>query len=77
MDWQKPIFHYCIVLVFKNPTLQHGKTSVYSIVWNQKDARKIATCGGDNYWFVILSNYLLSTSSSRLDKEFEIRPKLE
>ena len=30
--------------------LQHGKSSVYSVAWNQKDPKHIATCGGDGYW---------------------------
>ncbi|XP_022109388.1 WD repeat-containing protein 17-like [Acanthaster planci] len=32
--------------------LEHGKNSVYSVAWNQKDPKRIASCGGDHYCIV-------------------------
>ena len=32
--------------------LQHGKSAVYSVAWNQKDSRRIASSGGDGHWSV-------------------------
>ncbi|XP_071786517.1 WD repeat-containing protein 17-like [Asterias amurensis] len=32
--------------------MEHGKNSVYSVAWNQKDPKRIASCGGDCYCIV-------------------------
>ncbi|XP_038063248.1 WD repeat-containing protein 17-like [Patiria miniata] len=32
--------------------MEHGKNSVFSVAWNQKDPKRIASCGGDNYCIV-------------------------
>jgi hypothetical protein len=36
---------------------QHGDASVYTVAWNIKDGKRIASAGGDNTWFVLLHFY--------------------
>ena len=33
-------------------TFQHGRHSVFNVSWNQKDSRRILSCGADGYWYV-------------------------
>ena len=30
---------------------EHGAGAVYSVAWNQKDSRRIASCGADGFWY--------------------------
>ena len=51
MVWYFLICYVCVIF-------QHGKAAVYSVAWNQKDSKRIATCGADGYWWVQRVKYM-------------------
>ena len=51
---------------------EHGKNSVYTASWNQRDSKYIASSGADGNWYAFLFTFVLLITVGYLNEAFEL-----